>query len=128
MIEWALLGLALLCAALTYMKFSDYGDLDGFGWFALVIVVIWSMWHWRDTPEESAAKKAREAAELKARQTPRVVREADGCKVYAFERGGRDHYFTRCPATTDTETNWTESCGKNCTSHKAENIITENGK
>lgn len=126
MIEWVVLGLVLLASALIYMKVSYFGDLDGFLWIAACIVALWSFWHWRDTPEESAAKDAKVAAERKARETPKVIREADGCKVYAFERHGRDHYFTRCPATTDTETNWTESCGKNCTRHKTDNIITEN--
>lgn len=125
MIEWVLLGLALFAAMLIWMKLND-DELEGFPWLALVIIIPWSFWHWRDTPEEAAAKDAKKAAELLVRQTPHVVREADGCKVYAFERGGRDHYFTRCPSTTDTETNWTESCGKNCTHHKSENIVTRN--
>lgn len=54
-------------------------------------------------------RKARAEAEQRSRTTPHVVREADGCKVYAFERGGRDHYFTRCPASrTVTEGSWEE--------------------
>ena len=125
MIDWLILAVVLLSAAIIWMKLN-WGDLNGFGWCALVIVVVWSMWHWRDTPEESAAKEAKKAAELLARQTPHVIREADGCKVYEFERGGRAHFFTRCPATTDTETTWSEFCGKNCTRQKSSNIIVEN--
>ena len=123
MIEWVILGLLLLVVVL----FSAWAwDLEGV-WVLIGIVVMgWSMWHWRDTPEESAAKEARQAAQKLARETPHVVREADGCKVYAFERGGRDHYFTRCPAATDTETTWSEFCGKNCRREKSSNIIVEN--
>ena len=51
-------------------------------------------------------------------QTPHVIREADGCKVYAFKSGDRYHYFTRCPdSRTTTESSW-EACsqsGKNRT-------------
>ncbi len=123
--EFAILALALAVAWLAVLYFWDG---DGAIFVLLVVVACWSMWHWRDTPEEKAAKWAQEAAQRRARETPHVVREADGCKVYAFERGGRDHYFTRCPATTDTETTWKESCGKNCTRQKAENIVTENAQ
>jgi hypothetical protein len=47
--------------------------------------------------------------EIRRRQTPHVIREADGCKVYAFEAGARWHYFTRCPdSRTSTESTWEE--------------------
>jgi hypothetical protein len=123
MIEWVILGLLLVIVVL----FSAWA-FDGEGVWALIGIVVigWSMWHWRDTPEESAAKEAQKAAEKLARETPRVIREADGCKVYAFEKSGREHFFTRCPATTDTETTWSESCGKNCRREKSSNILTEN--
>lgn len=84
------------------------------------------MWYNRDTPEQAAAKEAAEAAARVVRETPHVIREADGCKVYEFEAQGRNHYFTRCPATTSTERNYTVSCGKNCTTVKQETIITDN--
>jgi hypothetical protein len=38
----------------------------------------------------------------------------DGCTVYRFEDGGRPRYFVRCD-NGQTRTEWTESCGKNCT-------------
>jgi hypothetical protein len=38
----------------------------------------------------------------------------DGCTVYRFEDGGRNRYFVRCD-NGQTRTEWTESCGKNCT-------------
>lgn len=67
---------------------------------------------------EDRRKEAREAQ-------PHVIREADGCKVYAFKSSGSLHYFTRCPANTTTERTYTETCGKNCTAHKSETLITE---
>lgn len=35
----------------------------------------------------------------------------DGCTVYRFEDAGMNRYFTNCHGSTE----WTESCGKNCT-------------
>lgn len=63
------------------------------------------------------------AQRWKEQQTPHVVREVDGCKVYAFERGGYDHYFTRCPGSiTTTESSRSVSCGKGCTKIETESI------
>ena len=42
----------------------------------------------------------------------------DGCTVYRFEDAGRYRYFVRCDSG-HTRTEWTESCGKNCT-HEVE--------
>jgi len=62
-------------------------------------------------------------ARERAEQTPHVVREADGCKVYAFKSGDRYHYFTRCPENrTATESSYTVQCGKNCTRTETETI------
>lgn len=124
MIDWVILGMGILLIILATSYY--YWDSEA-GWFLVVVfAAAWSCWHWWPTPEEQAAYDARKAAEQRARETPHVVREADGCKVYAFERDGRDHYFTRCPASTDTETTWTERCGKNCTRQKSENVVTHN--
>lgn len=38
----------------------------------------------------------------------------DDCTVYRFMDDGRFRYFTNCHGSTS----WTESCGKNCTSHQ----------
>ncbi|QNJ57392.1 DUF4884 domain-containing protein [Pseudomonas phage Dolphis] len=35
----------------------------------------------------------------------------DGCTVYRFVDGVRPRYFTNCRGSTE----WSESCGKNCT-------------
>jgi hypothetical protein len=65
-------------------------------------------------------------AQRKADAMPHVIREADGCKVYAFRGGDTWHYFTRCATTTTTERHYTQSCGKKCTKQMTEEITTEN--
>jgi hypothetical protein len=60
-------------------------------------------------------------------ETPHVVREVDGCKVYAFMIDDRYHYFTRCKAETTTESDHVEQCGKNCQKVITESIPTEYG-
>ncbi len=57
--------------------------------------------------------------------TPHIISSKDGCDVYVFARDGRDHYYTRCKDKTTTESTWNESCGKNCTTKKSEEIVTE---
>lgn len=60
-----------------------------------------SEWYQRDL-RERAERERRE-------QTPHVIREVDGCKVYAFKSGDRFHYFTRCKnSKTSTTSNWEE--------------------
>jgi hypothetical protein len=71
---------------------------------------------------EQAARDAQDRADA----TPHVIREADGCKVYAFKSGDW-HYFTRCGATVTTERNWTERQGKR-TVAKQETIVTEGNR
>ena len=61
---------------------------------------------WSQAGKRAIAERERQEA------TPHVVREADGCKVYAFKHGGdrdRYHYFTRCGSTTTTSSSW-EPC------------------
>lgn len=57
---------------------------------------------------EQAQRQREDAAKV-----PRVIREADGCKVYAFKDGDRWHYFTRCPnSQVTTESSYTVRTGK----------------
>ena len=58
---------------------------------------------WWQAGERAIAERERRES------TPHVVREADGCKVYAFKAQERYHYFTRCGSTTTTSSSW-ESC------------------
>lgn len=109
-----LIGLAffLLCAW-SFFK-------DGTDFHCLVSVVLACgcayVAHQGNTDEHKAQKAQEErqaAAKARADATPHVVREADGCKVYAWKGGDdRFHYFTRCPAsTTSTESSWQECTG-----------------
>lgn len=122
--DWLILILAIIAViALWEWRMWD----DGLLLAILVVIVAWLAWYTRDTPEERAEKARIEAQQRLARETPHVIRTSpDGCQVYAFEHEGRTHYFTRCPATTDTQTNWTENCGKNCTRSRSSNIVTPN--
>lgn len=81
-----------------------------------------SDWYQRDQREHAAAE-ARE-------QKPHVIRTSDdGCTVYAWKAtGGTYHYFTRCGSTVTTDRNYTESCGKGCTRHKTEQVVTEGNR
>lgn len=126
MIEWMFLLLALIVIGLLVDKIDPWADLGTYLFWGVIVCVFWAMWHWRDTPEEKALYAAQQAAERLKRETPHVIREADGCKVYAFESGGRDHFFTRCPASTDTETTWTENCGKGCRKEMSDHIVQGN--
>lgn len=65
-------------------------------------------------------------AQDRANETPHVIREADGCKVYAFLGGdGLYHYFTRCPdSKTTTESSYQE-CHTNGKTQSC-NTLTEN--
>lgn len=84
---------------------------------------------WLDSTDWGKRHTAESDAREKAARTPRVIREADGCKVYAWQDGyaGTTHYFTRCPnATVTTERNYTVNCGKNCTKRMTETTVTEN--
>lgn len=77
------------------------------GAFVLAFVV-WFLYML--TLSDWAARNAEmRALQEKANATPHVVREADGCKVYAFKSGDRYHYFTRCDTgQVSTETTYQE--------------------
>lgn len=64
----------------------------------------------------------------KRNRLPHVVREADGCKVYAFLSGDRYHYFTRCSNDrVTTESSYEECTGSGKSRHcenKTESITT----
>ena len=62
---------------------------------------------------ERQEKMSAEAARDERDRTPHVIREADGCKVYAFKSQDRWHYFTRCPdSKVSTDTTHVERSGK----------------
>lgn len=49
----------------------------------------------------------------------------EGCTMYRFGDAGNYHYFAKCGNSVDVESNWDESCGKGCTTHKTDNIRIE---
>lgn len=68
--------------------------------------------HSFEQSEWNQQQKLERAERERREQTPHVIREADGCKVYAFKSGDRYHYFTRCPdSRTTTENSW-EVCSQ----------------
>jgi hypothetical protein len=76
-----------------------------------------------------AAGCSKEPEKIEHSTNPKIAIETlfshDGCKVYRFEDGGRDHYFARCANSVDTSNTYTTSCGKGCVSTQEENIRTE---
>lgn len=76
--------------------------------FAIAGLLIFGV-HSCEQSEWNQQQKRQHAERERREQTPHVIREADGCKVYAFKSGDRYHYFTRCPdSRTSTESSWEE--------------------
>lgn len=89
-----------------------------YGWkFFIILCVIWAgvlIYRYNTDPEWIKDRVDRDAAVIaqkRADEQPRVIREVDGCKVYAFKSGDRWHYFTRCKDLTTTDTSWGECTG-----------------
>jgi hypothetical protein len=100
-------------AWLTYVAYKGEWLITLFVFLAILFGVVsctQSDWWTKHQAEERKAAYA----EAIANQKPRLVSEADGCKVYTFKGGDRWQYFTRCGATTTTDNSYKESCGKNC--------------
>lgn len=82
-----------------------------FRWIAVIALVIFGI-HACNQSDWYQASKAADAAQARADQTPHVIREADGCKVYAFKSNNYWHYFTRCGSTVTTDASHGERSGK----------------
>lgn len=127
-----LIALAVCIVVLVGHIVAAVKGWDFSGWvpfaFVLAIPVIAVSCSFTDEAKERDAK--RQAADEAARQ-PHVVREADGCKVYAFKSGDLWHYFTRCPdsrTTTDTTIQYSVRSGKTTTTkQRVESITTDTG-
>ena len=106
--------------------------VDDYPWTAIFLfctVVIFGIKSCADSDLYKASKAANQAQEA-ADARPRVIREVDGCKVYAF-KSDNWHYFTRCPAETTTDTGRTviTRSGKTTQSHvEYDSIVTTNGE
>ncbi|MEX3935064.1 hypothetical protein AB4Y32_25280 [Paraburkholderia phymatum] len=92
-------------------------------WLVIVIACLFGVYKCTSSDWYTAQQRAEEA-QAAADARPHVIREADGCKVYAFKSGSDWHYFTRCGSEVSTERNWSERHGKT-TEHKSETIVTE---
>ena len=91
------------------------GAGEGWGSFFLLLIVwivgfiIYDTKFDAEAIADRQADEAAKAARRRAEETPHVIRDADGCKVYAFLSGDRYHYFTRCPdSKTTTDSSWDE--------------------
>lgn len=95
--------------------------------FILGAVVSCNQSNWWEESERQ--RVVEQAAKDRADATPRVIREADGCKVYTFKAGEHWHYFTRCATSTTTESHRTETTGsgKNRKSTDVAETITTDG-
>lgn len=94
----------------------------------MVIICVASPYgaHYFTTPEAKAAEEAREKAERDLAQrerTPHIIREADGCKVYALKAGESWHYFTRCPNATVTTDRTYQRCTGSGKSRRCESAV-----
>ena len=113
--EYSAGAVAIFCLWLALNLFYDESPL--FGVICISIAVGLAVFAYDYSLPSSKAERAAEEADREKRKAdariPHVIREADGCKVYAFENGGRIHYFTRCGnERTSTESSWTERSGK----------------
>jgi hypothetical protein len=86
-----------------------------------------AMFYWAAFSDGAKRNAAERDAQDRADATPHVIREADGCRVYAFKAGDW-HYFTRCnDGGVTTERRWTERQGKQ-TIRRSETIVTNGNR
>ena len=118
MLEWILL--VVLVALILLMAVHYEWDNGTFFFMLAVVIIPWSIYHWRDTPEEHDAKMKAYIEEQEEKKRPVKITEADGCSVYQFYAEGRNHFFTKCNDKVTTESSYTS--GKTT---KTETIVTE---
>ena len=109
-------GALAVVVAIVLFRGDEWDNSPGFGTLAICFACFMFWCAYDNTKPEVQAAKAAEAARVKAtdeyEKTPHIVREADGCKVYAFKSGDRWHYFTRCPdSRTVTDTAYEQCTG-----------------
>jgi len=119
--------IVMIVSALLFVCFAFICD-EREGWAALMLLIFCGSAITSYSNSESYKESKRQEAEAAQRESiPHVIREADGCKVYAFTTD-REHYFTRCGSSVTTETTWKKSCGKNCSRVEGDTIVTEGNK
>jgi hypothetical protein len=115
------------------MDFEEVLEVLGWliKWACIVAVVVFGIvkcTEWDDARPSTIAARAAEAAQERADMEPHVIREGDGCKVYAFKAGDAYHYFTRCgDGSVTTDRQYQERHGKT-TETKTETIVTQGNK
>lgn len=104
------------------MRVNGFHTFVGiFGTGAVLLLALCGYGLWYTFSDAAAPERAKFAAAQAAEAQPHVIKQVDGCKVYAWKGdSGRYHFFTRCPGSaTSTETNWqecrTEPSGKTTT-------------
>ena len=103
------------------MRFSKIEIMTISVMLLLLCFVAFAVWY-----NNSEPVKNRLAQEALARRTPHVIREADGCRVYAFEDGGHQHYFVRCGHDRTTTHRQYDDCrqsGKSSSCKKSFEVI-----
>jgi hypothetical protein len=99
---------AFICLLFTWLAIKEGGDRAAL--VTLLIGALFGYWSYQGTTPEHLAEvkadRARAEAAERREQTPHVIREADGCKVYAWKGGAR------CPvSTTVTDQHWQQCTG-----------------
>lgn len=126
-ISIALALLAMIVFLLAWVFFDNFETAWGvfFGILGGLLIVATFYTNGTDFRQREAEQGQQKLAARMARETPHVVKEVDGCKVYAFEHDRHTQFFVRCQNSTSTQSNWSERSGKT-TQHKSSTIALEN--
>lgn len=115
-------ALILVVLIALFFLFAYY-EVDSLAMLCVVAFMLFGMYSCGQS-EWSKNRDKERLEEERQKRIPRPLSTTDGCTVYAFTNEGRTHYFTRCGSKVETETTWTENCGKNCTKQMSGNITT----
>lgn len=118
---WAIVVAVVLVFGFLWLRYES-----GFCGFVALATLVVSGVVACENSDWNKRQEAERAEQERREAIPHVIREADGCKVYAW-KGGDWHYFTRCSPgdTVTTERHYRESCGKNKTCDRKEITVTE---
>ena len=119
-LEIGFISVFLFCISLFsfFIAWKAYGHskVHGFDPIGLFVILSFSVIglfilcnsYYKALPETRAQSELEEKRcieKIEKDKIPHVIREVDGCKVYAFSNGSKWHYFTRCEnskTVTDT--------------------------
>lgn len=63
-----------------------------------------------ETRAQAELEEKKYKEQIEKDKNPHVIRDVDGCKVYAFSDGGKWHYFTRCENSRTVTDTTQEEC------------------